>query len=264
MKWIFLGTGGGRWNCILQFRRTGGILIQYNNKNIILDPGPGSIVYQREIGFDPRNIHCVMISHNHTDHINDAPVCIEGMTHGCYSKKGVLVAPKSVIEGTEEYSPLSKYHLNACETIIISEPGKTFKLFGIEITPTPTEHNEPYGVGYIFKTPEIKVSYIGDTAYFEGLEKYHKDSDVLIFNLISFEEKKIDATSLHTVYSLLEHCHPKLILLTHFGLKIIVRKMERKLSRMIYEKFGINTFVVYDFDYYIFGKKITYGKAKNN
>jgi ribonuclease BN (tRNA processing enzyme) len=203
-----------------------------------------------------------MISHNHTDHITDAPICIEGMTNGCYEKKGILVGPKTIYEDHENFKSLSNYHLNACKTKILAEPGKEIKLFdGLKVKVAPTEHNEPYGVGYIFETEDIQVSYLGDTAYFEGLEDYHKDSDVLIFNLISPDETKIDATSLHTVYNLLGHIKPKLVLLTHFGLKIIIHKLERTLSKKIYEKFGINTFVVYDFDWYDFGKSISHGKA---
>jgi len=171
MRWTFLGTGGGRWSSILQFRRTGGILIEHEGKYIILDPGPGSILNQRLIGFDPRKLNCVMISHNHTDHITDAPICIEGMTNGCYEKKGILVGPKTIYEDHENFKSLSNYHLNACKTKILAEPGKEIKLFdGLKVKVAPTEHNEPYGVGYIFETEDIQVSYLGDTAYFEGLE----------------------------------------------------------------------------------------------
>lgn len=45
----FLGTAGARFVMIRQLRASGGLWVSANNKNILIDPGPGSIV-QGQIG----------------------------------------------------------------------------------------------------------------------------------------------------------------------------------------------------------------------
>jgi len=40
----FLGTAGARFVMIRQLRASGGLWVSANNKNILIDPGPGSIV----------------------------------------------------------------------------------------------------------------------------------------------------------------------------------------------------------------------------
>ena len=41
---IFLGTGGARYVIATQLRATGGMLFRAGGKNIVVDPGPGSLL----------------------------------------------------------------------------------------------------------------------------------------------------------------------------------------------------------------------------
>ncbi|MFZ0966093.1 MAG: MBL fold metallo-hydrolase, partial [Candidatus Bathyarchaeia archaeon] len=108
---IFLGTGGGRFATITQKRRTAGIRIISEGLNLHLDPGPGALVHSINEGLDPQKLNAVIVSHCHPDHYTDAEVLIEAMTRGMTRKRGVLVASKSVLSGTDICeASISKYH----------------------------------------------------------------------------------------------------------------------------------------------------------
>src|SRR3989344_3155919 len=87
MEVIFLGTGGGRVNLINQIRSTGGQWIRGENLNILLDPGPGSLLRTKEKGFDPRKLDAIIVTHYHVDHCTDANVMIEAMTNYALKKR---------------------------------------------------------------------------------------------------------------------------------------------------------------------------------
>ncbi|RKX60208.1 MAG: MBL fold metallo-hydrolase, partial [Thermodesulfobacteriota bacterium] len=42
---IFLGTAGGRYVVAKQLRASAGTLLKINNSYLLLDPGPGTLVY---------------------------------------------------------------------------------------------------------------------------------------------------------------------------------------------------------------------------
>jgi len=120
---IFLGTGGGRIHCITQHRKTGGIIYTFNGDQAHLEPGPGAIVYLNDMEIDALKTKWIIVTHNHTDHCNDAPVIIESV-HG-----GRLSVPVGTLISTSDYiSNLGKYYKGLLEDIIDMTPGKVVKL----------------------------------------------------------------------------------------------------------------------------------------
>ncbi|MFB6216464.1 MAG: MBL fold metallo-hydrolase, partial [Candidatus Aenigmatarchaeota archaeon] len=79
MKLKFLGTGGGRYVTGEQRRRTAGIVVQTEETQIHIDPGPGALVYAHEELDEPLDTDAVIVSHAHLDHSNDAEAMIEVM-----------------------------------------------------------------------------------------------------------------------------------------------------------------------------------------
>ena len=96
----FLGTGGGRFVVSRQLRKSGGIWISIDDTNLILDPGPGSLVriLSSKPKLNPRNLDGIILSHRHLDHTNDVNIIIEAMTNGGFNKKGVLFTPKESLD----------------------------------------------------------------------------------------------------------------------------------------------------------------------
>ena len=91
-KIIFLGTGGDKSVIGRQIRASGGIIIQNNNLQFHLDPGPGALVKAKEFGINPRATTALLVSHNHLGHCNDVNAVIDAMTLSGLDKRGVLIA----------------------------------------------------------------------------------------------------------------------------------------------------------------------------
>ena len=74
----FLGTAGARFVMIEQLRASGGIWISYKGTNVLIDPGPGSIVRcsSSKPKLNPAKLDGIILTHKHLDHANDINVMI--------------------------------------------------------------------------------------------------------------------------------------------------------------------------------------------
>ena len=68
----FLGTAGARFVMIEQLRSSGGIWVSYKDTNVLIDPGPGSIVRcaASRPKLNPTKLDGVILTHRHLDHSN--------------------------------------------------------------------------------------------------------------------------------------------------------------------------------------------------
>lgn len=234
MKLTFLGSGGGRFATITQKRMTGGFRIDdIDGKNIHIDPGPGALVRTYQFGLSPLKLNGVLVSHSHTDHYTDAEVLIEAMTRGMTRKKGFLVGSRSVIEGYERWGPcISEYH-RSIPKVNILEAGESIKIDKLEITATSTKHGDPKAVGFKLSVDDFTISYTSDTGYIPELVKEHKDADVLIASVI-----RPGSDSLHghlcadDFQKLVEEISPKLAIMTHLGMKLIMNHPDQEAKRI--------------------------------
>ncbi len=225
----FLGTSGGRFDCILQARATGGIYLQLERPGeggaarFHVDPGPGALVRMLARGLDPMKTDAILVSHCHPDHYADAEILIEGMTHGGSRRVGALVASRSVIEGVEGYGPaISRYHTQRPQAVRALRAGEAIELLGIGIRATPSSHSDPTSVGFRFETIHGVIGYVSDTALTADVTNAHKGSRVLILPVT----RPLDARIPHhlDVDDAAVFCRrvrPELALLTHFGMRVI-------------------------------------------
>ncbi len=220
---VFLGSGGARIVVFKQIRASGGIWFTLSNKNLLVDPGPGSLVRitKSRHKLDPSKIDAILLSHRHLDHSADVNVIIEAMTEGGFKRRGKLYLPKDAIEGDDPV--VLKYLRGFLDEIVILEEGGRYSLNGLEFS-TPIRHKhrgETYG--FLFKTPKIKIAYIADTQYFEELSKVYK-ADIVIFNVIRLKPSNLDHLSIPDVKRLILEIKPRLAILNHFGMTIIKAK----------------------------------------
>jgi phosphoribosyl 1,2-cyclic phosphodiesterase len=256
---IFLGTGGGRFTTITQKRRTAGIRIMSDDLNLHLDPGPGALVYSIAEGLDPQKLNAVFVSHCHPDHYTDAEVLIEAMTHGTTQKRGVLVAARSVLSGTEECeASISKYHQQMPEQKIEAVPGVEFQVDKIKVSVTEARHTDPDAVGFRFETPEFgDFAYTSDTEYFEGIGKYYEGVRLLVLCVMRPSGKpwKGHMTTDDAV-KIIEASRPEKAVLTHLGMQMIFRGPAKE-AKLVEEKTGVATVAAVD------GMLIQFGEAIN-
>lgn len=221
-KLIFLGTGGDAIVVGKQLRSAGGIILQVEDNQFHIDPGPGALAKARDYGVNLRNNVAVLVSHNHMNHCNDINAVISAMTLGGLDKKGVLVANKSSFNGTEEMEPcLTRYHKGLIERSIILEPGNRVGINEIEIRATHAQHSDPDTIGFKFMTPKFALGYSSDTGYMNELIEDFKEVDIMIFNVVNPADKKDKfQLNIEDVIRLLPEIRPKLAILTHFGIKM--------------------------------------------
>ena len=100
--------------------------MQVNDDQYHIDPGPGALVMAKEAGVNLRANTALFVTHNHINHCNDINAVIDSMTYGGFDKKGVLVANKTVVNGSLHYAPfLHTYYRDCLERFVVLEEGQS-------------------------------------------------------------------------------------------------------------------------------------------
>ena len=96
----FLGTAGARFVVSKQLRKSGGLWLSIDNTNVLIDPGPGSLIrcLSSKPKLNPMDLDGIILTHRHIDHSNDINILIEAMTNGGFKKKGVVFAPSDALD----------------------------------------------------------------------------------------------------------------------------------------------------------------------
>jgi phosphoribosyl 1,2-cyclic phosphodiesterase len=244
----FLGTAGARFVVMKQLRASGGIWLTLDDTEILIDPGPGSLVrcISSKPNLNPRDLDGIIITHRHIDHSNDVNVMIEAMTNGGFKKKGIVFAPSDALNEDPVILKYIRDHVDKIE--ILKEKG-IYSLGNISFS-TPVKHIhgvETYGLNINGK--DFSISIITDTEYFENLESYYT-GDILIINVVLYEnlykEKRgIQHLSLKDVEKILSVNKPKVGILTHFGMTMLKLK-PWEIAENLSEKLGVKVIAASD------------------
>jgi len=240
----FLGTAGARFVVTKQTRRSGGIWLTLDDTNVLIDPGPGSLVrcLSSKPKLNPLNLDGMILTHRHLDHSNDINVMIEAMTNGGFKKKGIVFAPRDAVE---EDPVILKYVREYVDKIEILKENGTYKIGNIKFS-TSVKHVhgvETYGLNIHGK--DHSISLLADTLYFKGLEDQYKE-DILIINTVLAEGKDyIKHLSLKDAEKIISKNRPKLTVLTHFGMTIIKAK-PWEIAEKLSKKLGVKVIAASD------------------
>jgi ribonuclease BN (tRNA processing enzyme) len=253
----FLGTAGARFVMIKQLRSSAGTWITLEGKNLLLDPGPGTLVRcaKSRPPLDPTKLDAIILSHQHIDHANDVNIMIEAMTTGGYHKKGALYAPESSLENDPIVLKYVRDYLN--EVHVLKE-GSKFKLGDVEIS-TPLRHVHPVETyGIVFKTPKHTISFVTDTRFFPDLITKYKKSDLLVINVVRHDGKDgkrmdvgrrppvwVDHLNIEDVKKLIKGIKPRQAILTHFGFTMVKAK-PWEVAAEVEKETGIRTIAAND------------------
>ena len=228
----FLGTAGARFMVSKQLAASGGMWLDWNGTQVLIDPGPGCIVQATKRKLNAEKLAAIIISHRHLDHSADANVMVEAMTNGGFRKHGQLFAPADAL-GTEPviFSYLKSY----VEGITVLEAETTYQAGNIAFR-TSVRHVHPVETyGMVFEASGLTIGYITDTRYFQGLAKSYTGSDLVIINMVLTEPRPIDHLSIPDVEKLIGEIRPKIAILSHFGMHVwqarpwlVAEEMSRK------------------------------------
>jgi phosphoribosyl 1,2-cyclic phosphodiesterase len=181
------------------------------------------------------------------------------MTHGTTQKRGILVAARSVLNGSKDCeASISKYHQQMPEQKIEAVPGVKFQIGKIKVSVTEARHTDPDAVGFRFETPEFgDFAYTSDTEYFEGIGKYYEGVRLLILCVMRPSGKpwKGHMTTDDAV-KIVEDVHPEKAILTHLGMQMIFHGPAKE-AKLIEEKTSVSTVAAVD------GMLINFGETIN-
>jgi len=207
---------------INQFLASGGLWLNLSGTEILIDPGPGSIVQSTKRKLRADKLSAIILSHRHLDHSADVNVMVEAMTQGGFKRHGWFFAPSDALE-TEPI--IFSYLKDYLDGIKVLQEGKSYSIGNISFT-TPVRHThlvETYGM--VFRTPKHTFSYIADTRYFDGLCQ-HYGGELLIINVVFLKPRSlanhplmpIDHLSVPDAEHIITELKPKVAILTHFGM----------------------------------------------
>lgn len=245
----FLGTAGARFVMIQQLRASGGIWIKAVDTNVLVDPGPGSIVRcaHARPKLDAARLDAVILTHRHLDHSNDVNVMIEAMTEGGFKKRGTLFAPADALGENALILPHARAYLGAIETL----KEKTHYAVGsFEFTTGPRNAHPVETYGMKFTMNGKKIALVADTAWYPEMEEFYQ-SDVLILNVVFYEPRPtVQHLSFGEAKQIIEKLKPETAILTHFGMTMLrakphflVEDLNRQLSTKVIAASDGMTFV---------------------
>ncbi len=220
----FLGTAGARFVMIKQLRASGGIWISASGANILIDPGPGSIVRcaSSRPKLDPGILDAIILTHRHLDHANDINVMIEAMTEGGFKKRGVVFCPRDALDNDPV---ILKYAQGLPEKIELLAENKIYRAGNFEFETSMRLKHPVETYGLKFKINDKVVALLTDTKYFKGLEDFFSGVDLLIICVVFLEpHPAIEHLSLKEAEQLIGELKPRKAVLTHFGMTMLNAK----------------------------------------
>ena len=208
---------------IKQLRASGGIWLRYKSTNILIDPGPGSIVRcnSSRPKLDPATLDAIILTHKHLDHSGDINVMIEAMTEGGFKKRGIVFAPADA-QGQD--GVIFNYLKNHPEEIKVLDLGD-FSVGDVRFSvPLQNLHSvQTYGLKFFIE--DNVISFISDTRYFEGIIEAYKDSTILILNVVFNKHRdEFQHLCLDDALKIIKEIKPSKAVLTHFGMSILKEK----------------------------------------
>lgn len=166
---VFVGTGGSPINLMRQVRRTGGLYVELPELRMYVDPGPGALVHARALGLPLEDLDCVYVSHGHTDHYTDAGVLVECMCRAMSVRRGVLLAPRTVLDD----GLVSAFHQGrrpeapypGGPRTFALDADAAFELGGGAVLHPVVAHHAGENYGFVLETPGLRLGYTSDTGY---------------------------------------------------------------------------------------------------
>lgn len=238
----FLGTAGARIMVANQILASGGLWLNLSGTEILLDPGPGTIVQATKRKLRAEKLSAIILSHRHLDHSADTNIMVEAMTQGGFKRHGWLFAPADAL-GSEPviFSYLREY----LEGVEVLQEGKSYSVGNVSFT-TPVRHIhqvETYGI--LFRTAGHSFSYIADSRYFDGLCKSY-GGELLIINVVRLEANhSFDHLSVPDAENIIKELKPKVAILTHFG-RTVWQAKPWEIAQGLSEKTGVKVIAARD------------------
>ncbi len=238
----FLGTAGARIMVASQILASGGLWFDFGDTEILLDPGPGTIVQTARRKLKATKLKAIILSHKHLDHSGDVNVMIEAMTEGGFRPGGVLFAPRDALDNDPV---VLQYVRPFLERIEILQEGGSYHVDGVSFH-TPLRHRHPVETyGIVFNAGNHTISCLVDTRYFDELCQHYK-ADLLVLNVVRLEPGgPFDHLSVPDASEIIKNLKPKVAILNHFGMTMW-RAKPWEVAQRLSEETGVRVIAARD------------------
>jgi ribonuclease BN (tRNA processing enzyme) len=223
----FLGTAGARFVVAKQLRSSAGTFLRIHGKNVLIDPGPGTLVRlaKSRPKIEVTELDAIILTHMHIDHSSDVNVLIDAMTNGGLNRGGTLFTTAECLNG--ENAVVLKYLRGFLEDIVVLKENSEYRLGDMRFW-TSFRHEHPaetYGIK--FDVDGETLSFLVDTGFSPKLARGYAGSDILIINTVMLKphnSPRIKHLSVDDVRKLVAEIKPKKVILTHFGMSMLRAK----------------------------------------
>ncbi|OAQ20106.1 MBL fold metallo-hydrolase [Thermosulfurimonas dismutans] len=242
----FLGTAGARYVVARQLRASGGVYIEAEGTRLVLDPGPGTLVYMAREKLRVEKLSGIIVTHVHLDHSADLNILVDAITEGGLKKRGTVFIPREGLYG--ENAVLLPYLRPYLQRIEILGAQKEFRLGEIAFRTSVRHHHPVETYGIVMEVSGKRVGFVVDTLYFKGLLESYQGCDLLIFNVVRFKphpSPQVQHLSVANVKEMVEILRPERAVLTHFGMTMI-RANPKQVAQKLTKETGIPVIAAYD------------------
>ena len=192
MELILLGTG----TAVPSLKRSSSAyLLKINNKNILIDCGPGTVRRLLDVGVTYNDIDLILITHLHPDHTADlVPLLFANRYHG---RPRVKELPMTGGKGFSAFlSDLDKTFDGALSPQLYKIPVKevddeSWKWEGIGFFSRPLRHTE-ISRGYVLERDGKRAAFTGDTGYSSELVELASGVNLLVCECSFPDEMGVD------------------------------------------------------------------------
>jgi phosphoribosyl 1,2-cyclic phosphodiesterase len=216
-----------------QLRSSAGTWVRMGGADVMLDPGPGTLVrcWSSRPKLDPAGLDAIVLTHHHLDHANDANVLVEAMTEGGHSRRGLLLASREAYEGD---SPLCRYVRRFPQRVETLEEGSRHDVGMLTITAQAKLRHGVETYGLIFQDGLGKLGFVADTYYWDGLGERFIGCDLLVVNVVLYQDHGPGVTHLNpkSAARVIAEAHPARAVITHFGMHMLRQKPWEIAARM--------------------------------
>lgn len=229
-----------------QLRFSAGTWLELSGTQLLLDPGPGTLLRCRKVRppLEPLELSGIILSHKHLDHSTDVNIMIEAMADGGLKRRGVLLAPQDALEGDDPV--VLRYVRPFLERIEIMAEGEIYEVGSVKIRPVRHNHGQVETYGIILESPEGRLGFIVDTRFFPELPEKYAGCQLLVINTVLREwNPDIDHLSLPEALEIVKAVRPNLAVLTHFGMTML-RGKPWEIAAQASEKLGIKILAAND------------------
>jgi ribonuclease BN (tRNA processing enzyme) len=220
--------------------------LHFADKNILIDPGPGSLIRIFERGLEPRDLNAIVLSHRHLDHVADIASVVESATDSNKNKLDLLLAPIDAVDGDDPV--VLKYTKKGFKKIEITELGKTIEYENIKIKPLIKHiHQGADTYSLQFEYNNKIFIYVACGRFYEDmLYAYPENPDVMVFNT-TFVKPNLNYyhLSAEDVERIIEKVKPKLTILTHFSVQML-RYTPFKIAKEMSDRTGLKVMAAHD------------------